>query len=540
MTLKPVKEPAREIAEESAGESAELPAGEPMEEYAEAPVEQSAEASVEGPAETPEKEIAEEPAEEPAADPAYFAMPEDPSIPEDSDDPRDADAPEEEGSSQEPPEAADPVYLDEGFFIEDGKLLYADGEGAVRRAAGWFSLNGNMYYSSAEGVFYRDCSVTLGESEFSFDASGKLLIGFYYKDGCLRFTDPMTFITRTSQGWFTVNGKTYFSDAKGNLYHDRFIHTSATDYYWMSEDGSTRPGTTVVVNGIPYELDGQGMVVKKGGWGETGDGRRFYRDPDSGMPVTNKFFDPDGEGECFAGSDGLMITGWKEIEGRWMYFDRTTARRVYGRFDEEALNGFNGRYYYTAMPGMSYGCCTGFVGFMAYNLYGIEDYPHTVSSAAHRNGGEYVDAHMIWLLENAEMVGKATIENRKVVYEGETYQPGDIIVFNNRSDGFLGELSPGISSPNYDTWKVDGYAVLEHIAIVGWSTDGVPEGQYNMHHNTSTRNVINDDSPEQFILNSPPNGKEDGRSRSYYVFRFRQETPEGDDTSDDTSEDASE
>ncbi|MBR3212365.1 MAG: hypothetical protein IKF70_04635, partial [Firmicutes bacterium] len=200
--------------------------------------------------------------------------------------------------------------------------------------------------------------------------------------------------------------------------------------------------------------------------------------------------------------------------------------RILGRFDEEALNAFNGQSYNYPMPGMSYGCCTGFVGFMTYNLMGIEDYPHTRSNAEHRNGGEYVDAHMIWLLANADMVGMATTENRKVVYEGETYQPGDIIVFNNRPDGYLGELSPGISSQNFDTWKVDGYAVLEHIAIVGWNTDGVPEGQYNMHHNTSSRNLINDDSPEQFILDSPVGKLNDGRSRSYYVFRLRPDDPD--------------
>ena len=47
-----------------------------------------------------------------------------------------------------------------------------------------------------------------------------------------------------------------------------------------------------------------------------------------------------------------------------------------------------------------------------------------------------------------------------------------------------------------------------------------------MHHNTSSRNLINDDSPEQFILDSPVGKLNDGRSRSYYVFRLRPDEPE--------------
>ena len=463
-------------------------------------------------------------------DPGYFAEPDGEAFFDDEE-----DDPEADDMVVEPAEPAVPVpeaaeqadpELDEGFFFEDGKLYYADESGEVRRTGGWFNLNGNTYYSGDDGAFYTDCDLSLGEYRFGFDPAGRLLIGFYYRYGYLRYQDPVTFERRTTGGWFTVDGKTYFSDPNGNLYHNRFIHTTETDYYWMSEDGYIMPGETVVVDDIPYDLDENGMVIHTGGWGQTADGRLFYKNPDTGMPYRNMFFDPDGGGECYAGSKGIMLTGWRAIEGKWMYFDRTTARRILGRFDEEALNAFNGQNYNYPMPGMSYGCCTGFVGFMTYNLMGIEDYPHTRSNAEHRNGGEYVDAHMIWLLANADMVGMATTENRKVVYEGETYQPGDIIVFNNRPDGYLGELSPGISSQNFDTWKVDGYAVLEHIAIVGWNTDGVPEGQYNMHHNTSSRNLINDDSPEQFILDSPVGKLNDGRSRSYYVFRLRPDEPE--------------
>jgi len=461
------------------------------------------------------------------SDPAYFDLP--PEQGNDGQDQQRSDAPviaavPEDMAVPQPAEAE--AELDEGFFFSEGELRYAGKDGEIRETGGWFNLNGNTYYSNEDGSFCYDCTMTLGDYRFGFDEAGRLLIGFFYKDGYLRYQDPVTFEPRETVGWFTVNGKTYFSDKNGNIYHECFIHTTETDYYWMSADGSIQPGTTVVVGGIPYDLDENGMVVHTGGWGESADGRKFYRDPESGMPLRDILFDPDGEGECYAGRDAFLATGWAEAEGRWMYFDRESCRRVFGRFDEEALNGFNGQYYYTAMPGMSYGCCTGFVGFMTYNLMGIEDYPHTRSTASHRNGGEYVDGHMIWLMENADMVGYATTENRKVVYHGETYQPGDIIVFNNRSDAYLGELSPGISSQNFDTWKVDGYAILEHIAIVGWNTSGVPAGQYNMHHNTSSRNIINQDSPEQFILSSPPNGSKDGRSRSYYVFRLRTEGAE--------------
>ena len=207
--------------------------------------------------------------------------------------------------------------------------------------------------------------------------------------------------------------------------------------------------------------------------------------------------------------------------------------------DEDELNQFNGQGYYETFPGVNVSVCTGYVGWAMTHIYGVPDYPHGVSTEAHRNAGEFVDSHRMWLIEHAEYIGSATTVNGVLEYHGGRYKPGDIIIFNNQRDCKEGKLVLGTSTPNIDYWAgEDGTAFFTHVGIVGnnntkWienldtataedSGEKLPAGQYNMHHNTwSLAGVVDMLSPEQFITRDVPEDDMEF-SRSYEVYRVLQ------------------
>ncbi|MCR4710740.1 MAG: hypothetical protein K5707_00415 [Clostridia bacterium] len=209
--------------------------------------------------------------------------------------------------------------------------------------------------------------------------------------------------------------------------------------------------------------------------------------------------------------------------------------KTWAEIDEDQLNAYNGWGYFDIFPDVEVTGSTGYVGWAMTHVYGIEDYPHAVSTPARRNAGEYVDAHRMWLQEHAEFIGSATTVDGKLEYHGQRYQPGDIIVFNNQHDGREGTLTKGVSVPDIDYWGEDGIEFFTHIAIIGSSrvkyqedlSDGtytdtgeeLPEGQYNMHQSSYLLGgVVNVLSPEQMITRDVP---EDDMNfaRSYEVYR---------------------
>ncbi|MBO4234835.1 MAG: hypothetical protein J5928_00115 [Firmicutes bacterium] len=224
--------------------------------------------------------------------------------------------------------------------------------------------------------------------------------------------------------------------------------------------------------------------------------------------------------------------GLSEVESSYKPLLDKTYSDIGG---DEALNALNGYGYWDSIPDVGFGVCTGYVGWAMVNVYGVPDYPHSVSTVDNRNGGEWVDAHRMWLMEHAAFIGCATTENGTVTYHGGSYMPGDIIIFNNQRDCDEGELVQSTSNPSSDYWGRYGEAFFTHVAIVGadntlyeenleehefWEAGGtLPEGQYNMHHNTGSLGGIRLAlSPEQFITRDVPDDNMD-YSRSYEVYR---------------------
>ena len=211
------------------------------------------------------------------------------------------------------------------FKSEDGKLHYADPETGVARAqAGWFELDGKRYYNDGEGNFYFDQIISLGDERFFLDEDGSVKTGFVWDGDKLMYAEDNGLLRREA-GWKLVKGKLYYSNDKGEFYYDRFIHLGE-DYYYMGADGAAWTDRTDTINGIIYSFDERGVVTKEGGWGEF-EGKRYFKNEDTGTPYTNTFLSF-GDIKYYAGADGYLVSGWQTINGKRYYFDPDSYEMV--------------------------------------------------------------------------------------------------------------------------------------------------------------------------------------------------------------------
>lgn len=84
-----------------------------------------------------------------------------------------------------------------------------------------------------------------------------------------------------------------------------------------------------MVSGVLYRFDGNGIMIKEGGWGEY-NGNKYYKNPATGFPYKNQWV-TFGRTWYYANSQGFMVSGWQTIGGYKYYFYSDTkymARNV--------------------------------------------------------------------------------------------------------------------------------------------------------------------------------------------------------------------
>ena len=214
-------------------------------------------------------------------------------------------------------------------FAEDGQALisYPNGYGYYYWASlpmrnqwvrngydpdAWYHTNENGHYvtdptgqfteeMTIDGEPYTTVAIAFDGVEYTFDNnSGKLLLGSLVNDnGTLYYYwagEPV------NDGWFTINGITYYA----------------------YEDGHLALGKTEI-DGLTYEfiIDGTNDAqLKKGPFVAENDNLYYYW---AGEPVNDGWFTVEGS-RYYAYSDGHMALGRQTIDGTTYLFDETTGK----------------------------------------------------------------------------------------------------------------------------------------------------------------------------------------------------------------------
>lgn len=422
----------------------------------------------------------------------------------------------------------------DGWWFRNDDGSYPSGQ--------WSLINDRWYFFNDYGYMcrgwlkYRDTWYYLG---YQFDSdTGAMRTGWVKDSGAWYYMDSSGAM---ETGWIKDGNRWYYLLGSGEM--ATYWYHIGSNWYYFGSDGAMKRGWQYIGDAW-YYLGWEGdpdTGAMRTGWinyrdewyylqvnGAMATGRINLNQGIPKVPDYNYFDDNGVWQEDTDGAQGyaesFLDKTWTDIGG------------------DEALSVFDGQGYYEALPGLPYGVCTGYTGWAMNNVYGISDYPHEISTADNRNAGEFVDAHRMWLLDNAEYIGSATTEDGGVTYHDGRYMPGDIIIFNYRRDGEYGELRLTRNSRYCDCWHDGNEAVFTHVGIVGadttlysedlqagkfWKTEEeLPEGQYNMHHSTgSLRGIRNILSPEQFITRDVPDENDTDYSRSYEIYRVLKAEP---------------
>lgn len=177
----------------------------------------------------------------------------------------------------------------------DGKYYYFDNAGWM--VTGWKLIEGKWYYMNGSGVKITNAWI----GNYYVDGSGVMAtdtwIGNYYVDENGVWVPGK----QKDVGWIQSGEKWWYRHSDGSYTVSNWEKINGQWYYFDSA-GWMMTGW-IVLGDSWYYLDASGAMHK--GWLEEG-GNKYYLNPEANS----------------SGVEGVMLTGYHEIDGEWYYFNK--------------------------------------------------------------------------------------------------------------------------------------------------------------------------------------------------------------------------
>ena len=178
--------------------------------------------------------------------------------------------------------------------------------------------NGNWYYYDADGKLLTGRQ-TIDGVQLYFDANGKQAKGTLVDiDGDTYYFDKDSGAMWTNRS-LTLNGMTYEIDDQGRVtssLRNTFVQDKDGDWTYLKDKGQVATGWQTI-DGIQLYFDGTGKQIK--GERILIDGKYYYFDKNSGELLRNAFHSFNSYIHYF-GNDGAQVFGWYTINGHRVYF----------------------------------------------------------------------------------------------------------------------------------------------------------------------------------------------------------------------------
>lgn len=239
--------------------------------------------------------------------------------------------------------AAESGVLDAGWYWDGSQWYWLDLETRAM-ATGEFEAYGDRYYALADGAIQMSGWAPCGEGLALLKSNGAVIFvagknasGVPVVQSGAQSTVRGDSWEQTLPGFFSVDGKTFYANADGELQSgwvrigDSF-HFFDSDYamqtgwywdgsswYWLDSDGSMATGWRSI-SGSGYFFDDSGAMVT--GWKQCGKAWYFFND--SGSMCTGWL--SWGGAWYYLDSSGAMQTGWLHYGSAWYWLDEATGR----------------------------------------------------------------------------------------------------------------------------------------------------------------------------------------------------------------------
>ena len=177
----------------------------------------------------------------------------------------------------------------------------------------------NWYYYDADGKLLTGRQ-TIDGIQLYFDANGKQAKGTLIDiDGDTYYFDKDSGAMWTNSS-LTLNGMTYEIDDQGRVtssLRNTFVQDKDGDWTYLKDKGQVATGWQTI-DGIQLYFDGTGKQIK--GERILIDGKYYYFDKNSGELLRNAFHSFSSSYKLYFGNDGAQVFGWYTLDGHRVYF----------------------------------------------------------------------------------------------------------------------------------------------------------------------------------------------------------------------------
>lgn len=179
--------------------------------------------------------------------------------------------------------------------------------------------NWNWYYYDADGKLLTGRQ-TIDGVQLYFDANGKQAKGTLVDiDGDTYYFDKDSGAMWTNRS-LTLNGMTYEIDDQGRVtssLRNTFVQDKDGDWTYLKDKGQVATGWQTI-DGVQLYFDGTGKQIK--GERTLIDGKYYYFDKNSGELLRNAFHSFSSSYKLYFGNDGAQVFGWYTLDGHRVYF----------------------------------------------------------------------------------------------------------------------------------------------------------------------------------------------------------------------------
>ena len=179
--------------------------------------------------------------------------------------------------------------------------------------------NWNWYYYDTDGKVLTGRQ-TIDGVQLYFDANGKQAKGTLIDiDGDTYYFDKDSGAMWTNRS-LTLNGMTYEIDDQGRVtssLRNTFVQYKDGDWTYLKDKGQVATGWQTI-DGIQLYFDGTGKQIK--GERILIDGKYYYFDKNSGELLRNAFHSFSSSYKLYFGNDGAQVFGWYTLDGHRVYF----------------------------------------------------------------------------------------------------------------------------------------------------------------------------------------------------------------------------
>lgn len=207
-----------------------------------------------------------------------------------------------------------------GWLRLDDGTYYCDSNGV--RQTGWVLSGGKWYYMDPDtGRMVTNELLNLGGKTYYLTEDGSRKMGFQWVGGyCYYFQkeDGSAY-----KGWLkSMNGNWRYMDADTGRMVRSALVKKGKSYYYLGKDGIMVKKTWATLNGKKYYFDEHGKAAT--GWFTVG-GKRYLANSKGEVKV-NQLYQSATTGKiCYLNEQGTRVTGLKQVDGKWYYFDMKTG-----------------------------------------------------------------------------------------------------------------------------------------------------------------------------------------------------------------------